>query len=256
MQARQLMQLTPRSPARRPLYLQTRSDSARWSTADSPGCIRVGGTHRLSIIEPLIRQATSLQIWVDQDSSVSAWIVANPSGTLMLMLSPDVDRGFSGEGQALEALSASQSRQLLPAIRAQLKWQDALSIRELAQAASIDSGSVEKSLSVLGTQGVVGFDLSDQAYFHRELPFAIDAIEKYQGRLAGATELAANTAVTPLPDVGPDQVFEVRSEDAFYRVTVMADGQWRCTCPWYGKHRGQRGPCKHLLAVRLQTSKR
>ena len=256
MQARQLIQLTPRSPARRPLYLQPRSDGARWSTVDSPGCIRVGGTHRLSIIEPLIRQATSLQIWVDQDSSVSAWIVANPSGTLMLMLSPDVDRGFSGEGQALEALSASQSRQLLPAIRAQLKWQDALSIRELAQAASIDSGSVEKSLSVLGTQGVVGFDLSDQAYFHRELPFAIDAIEKYQGRLAGATELAANTAVTPLPDVGPDQVFEVRSEDAFYRVTVMADGQWRCTCPWYGKHRGQRGPCKHLLAVRLQTSKR
>ena len=256
MQARQLIQLTPRSPARRPLYLQPRSDGARWSTVDSPGCIRVGGAHRLSIIEPLIRQATSLQIWVDQDSSVSAWIVANPSGTLMLMLSPDVDRGFSGEGQALEALSASQSQQLLPAIRAQLKWQDALSIRELAQAASIDSGSVEKSLSVLGTQGVVGFDLSDQAYFHRELPFAIDAIEKYQGRLAGATELAANTAVTPLPDVGPDQVFEVRSEDAFYRVTVMADGQWRCTCPWYGKHRGQRGPCKHLLAVRLQTSKR
>ena len=256
MQARQLIQLTPRSPARRPLYLQPRSDGARWSTVDSPGCIRVGGTHRLSIIEPLIRQATSLQIWVDRDCSVSAWIVANPSGTLLLMLSPDVDRGFSGEGQALEALSASQSQQLLPAIRAQLKWQDALSIHELAQAASIDSGSVEKSLSVLGTQGVVGFDLSDQAYFHRELPFAIDAIEKYQGRLAGATELAANTAVTPLPDVGPDQVFEVHSEDAFYRVTVMADGQWRCTCPWYGKHRGQRGPCKHLLAVRLQTSKR
>ncbi len=43
MQARQLMQLTPRSPARRSLYLQTRSDGARWSTVDSPGGIRVGG---------------------------------------------------------------------------------------------------------------------------------------------------------------------------------------------------------------------
>ena len=76
------------------------------------------------------------------------------------MLSPDVERGFSGEGQALEGLAASQSRQLLPAIRAQLKWQDTLSVHELAQAASIDSSSVEKSLSVLGTQGVVGFDLA------------------------------------------------------------------------------------------------
>jgi hypothetical protein len=46
--ARQLMQLTPRLPARRPLYLQTRSDGARWSTVDAPGGIRVGGAHRLS----------------------------------------------------------------------------------------------------------------------------------------------------------------------------------------------------------------
>ena len=254
MQARQLMQITPRSPARRPLYLQARSDGARWSTVESPGSIRVGGAHRLSIIEPLIRQASSLRIWVDQDSSVSAWIVGNPSGTLMLMLSPDLDRGFSGEGQALEGLSASDGRQQLLAIRAQLKWQDALSVAELAQAASMDGKAVEKSLSVLGTQGVVGFDLSDQAYFHRELPFAIDAMEKYQGRLEGARELAAKTAVTAVPGAGPDQVFEVLSEDAVYRVTVMVGGEWRCTCPWYGKHRGQRGPCKHLLAVRLQTS--
>ena len=35
LQARQLMKLTPRSPARRPLYLQTRSDGARWSDRKS-----------------------------------------------------------------------------------------------------------------------------------------------------------------------------------------------------------------------------
>jgi SWIM zinc finger len=254
MQARQLLQLTPRSPARRPLYLQTRSDGARWSTVDSAGGIRVGGAHRLSIIEPLTRQASSLRIWADRDSSVSAWIVDNPSGSLMLMLSPDLDRGFSGEGQALEGLSSADCRIHLPAIRAQLKWQDTLSTSELAQAASIDNSSAEKSLSVLGTQGVVGFDLSDQAYFHRELPFAIDAIEKYQGRLEGARELAAKTAVTAVPGSGPNQVFEVVSEDATYKITLIAGGDWRCTCPWYGKHKGQRGPCKHLLAVRLQNS--
>ena len=254
MQARQLMQLTPRSPARRPLYLQTRSDGARWSTAESPASIRVGGAHRLCIIEPLIRQASSLRIWVDRDSHVSAWIVGNPSGTLMLMLSPDVERGFSGEGQALQEISASEGRQHLASIRAQLKWQDALRVQELANEASIDSGTVEQALSVLGTQGAVGFDLSDQAYFHRELPFSNEAIEKYQSRLQGARELAANTFATRVPGAGPDQVFDVRSDDSVYRVTLMASGEWRCTCPWYGKHRGQRGPCKHLLAVRLQTS--
>jgi hypothetical protein len=172
----------------------------------------------------------------------------------MLMLSPDVDRGFSGEGQALEGLSTADARQHLPAIRAQLKWQDALSVHELAQAASIDSRDVGQSLSVLGTQGVVGFDLSDQAYFHRELPFTNNAIEKYQSRLEGARELAANTAVTSVQGGGTDQVFEVHSESSVYRVTLIEGGDWRCTCPWYGKHKGQRGPCKHLLAVRLQIS--
>lgn len=25
----------------------------------------------------------------------------------------------------------------------------------------------------------------------------------------------------------------------------------RCTCPWYAKHRGTRGPCAHVLAARI-----
>ncbi len=29
------------------------------------------------------------------------------------------------------------------------------------------------------------------------------------------------------------------------------DDGWTCTCPWYGKHHGDRGPCKHVLAVQL-----
>ena len=24
-----------------------------------------------------------------------------------------------------------------------------------------------------------------------------------------------------------------------------------CTCPWWGKHQGTRGPCKHVLAARM-----
>jgi len=27
------------------------------------------------------------------------------------------------------------------------------------------------------------------------------------------------------------------------------DGVLRCTCPWFAKHQGERGPCKHVLAV-------
>ncbi|MDR0194075.1 MAG: SWIM zinc finger family protein, partial [Myroides sp.] len=34
------------------------------------------------------------------------------------------------------------------------------------------------------------------------------------------------------------------------RHTVILDGeQQRCTCEWYGKYQGDRGMCKHVLAV-------
>ena len=47
---------------------------------------------------------------------------------------------------------------------------------------------------------------------------------------------------------------EVRSGTPTYTVTLGADpDEDRCTCPWYAKYRGGRGPCKHVLAARIAT---
>jgi hypothetical protein len=43
----------------------------------------------------------------------------------------------------------------------------------------------------------------------------------------------------------------VISNGTEHRVTHAADGTSRCTCPWWGRHRGGRGPCKHVLAASL-----
>ncbi len=40
----------------------------------------------------------------------------------------------------------------------------------------------------------------------------------------------------------------VRSGDAEHVVRRTGAGA-RCTCPWFGKHQGSRGPCKHVLAA-------
>ena len=42
----------------------------------------------------------------------------------------------------------------------------------------------------------------------------------------------------------------VRSGGVEHRVSFGAAAD-RCTCPWWGKHRGDRGPCKHVLAARM-----
>jgi hypothetical protein len=92
----------------------------------------------------------------------------------------------------------------------------------------------------------VGYDLADGAYFRRELPFGA-AAERVSPRLAGARDLIATGQVT-LTDGG------ARSGDHRVRFgQPQAPGgppDDTCTCPWWGKYRGTRGPCKHVLAAR------
>jgi hypothetical protein len=40
----------------------------------------------------------------------------------------------------------------------------------------------------------------------------------------------------------------VRSGDVEHVVRRAPDGA-RCTCPWFAKHKGSRGPWKHVLAA-------
>jgi hypothetical protein len=64
-------------------------------------------------------------------------------------------------------------------------------------------------------------------------------------RLRGARALVADEAVRldgPLARVGKgDDAHMVRVDDT--------SGRLSCTCFWWAKYRGGRGPCKHVLAV-------
>ena len=103
-----------------------------------------------------------------------------------------------------------------------------------------------RALGRLGAAGRVGYDAAEAAYFHRELPYdaerlASDAPSTARRRLpwwtAGAVRIDGEAA-------------HVTSGDTEHVVRRTADGD-RCTCPWYAKHKGSRGPCKHVLAADL-----
>jgi uncharacterized Zn finger protein len=64
-------------------------------------------------------------------------------------------------------------------------------------------------------------------------------------RLLAARKLLDEGAVTL--DEGGEGA-SVRSGEAEYRVRFEG-GTARCTCAWFARHRGERGPCKHVLAV-------
>ena len=42
----------------------------------------------------------------------------------------------------------------------------------------------------------------------------------------------------------------VKGRDGDYLVAIE-DGDATCTCAWFAKHRQERGPCRHVLAVEM-----
>ena len=207
--------------------------------------VRVGGLERLRVLERMAPKARSLRVFADDTTGASGWVLVFDDCRFHLVISPEVWRGFSGEGQALTALTEDWESSV-NRVRAQLGWQAAIALDELAERAGISAESATNVLAALGVRGLGGFDVDAGAWFHRELPFDLDAIEKMQPRLKAARKLVEAEAVR----FASDTEAWVTSGGIEHRVRLDGDDA-RCTCPWYAKHRGERGPCKHVLAVRL-----
>src|SRR5262249_28536422 len=134
-------------------------------------------------------------------------------------------------------------------VRAALRWQSGIDAAALAAEADLPVDAIEWALAQCAASGLVGYDIAERMYFHRELPFDLSLIARFQPRLAHAPKLAAGGAVHVDDGVSPLTAW-VRSRDLEHRVVLDA-GSGRCSCPWFAKHGESRGPCKHLLAVRI-----
>ena len=209
---------------------------ARLSTRHAPGALAVGGIERLRVLRemaPFIRSVTAFGCQGGSAShgtashgtsshgtsshgtSCSVWSVEVEGGHLALALSPEPFRGFSGEGGLLYASSNS--------------------VNSKAEAAAA---------------GRLGYDVQRAEWFPRELPFSRRTLDRPDGRLAKARALIASEAVVLTDDRHAAAVTSGSNE---YRVRLV-DGTWRCTCPWWGKHGDDRGPCKHILATVIAST--
>lgn len=232
-------------------YVVRSGGSLRLSQRQQRGAIKITGTHRVKVIEPLLTRATGLRIWANEENGTSAWEVLFKSGSFFLMISPEVYRGFSGEGQVLSSLAKPPSETLLSQVRAQLKWQAEIHCGDLADSLHADRPEIELSLAVLGSRGLAGFDVSSGRYVHRELPFDLEQVEAMQPRLKNARKLLDQGELRRLHNDSDNQVvYQIPGSGTHHRVVLGSD-QDRCTCPWFSKYLGQRGPCKHILAAQL-----
>ena len=246
--ARRFLRALPRG-ATRPIFLRAQGRDLAVGHRQSADSAVVGSPERLRLLERLSPRAVGLRVWAGSDGS-TAWCLDLPDARLTLALSAEAWRGFSGEGRSLDALSAAPNTALLAALRARLSWQSSLAPGTLAVELGADPNTVAAGLAALAASGLVGFDLAEDAYFHRVLPFSVDRIERAAPRLRRARQLVAQGVVKLEPGSGPELVAWVAGRNAEYRVRFGPAGR-ACTCPWWGKHPGDRGPCSHMLAAQM-----
>lgn len=252
-EALRFLRALPRSStARTPLWAGNRGAGMYSSAQPDADGVRVTDAGRLRVLEALAPRARSMTVYSDEAQQSSAWVLHFAGARLTLALSAEVWRGFSGEGQALRALLHADValEALLPLMRGKLSWQPTIDSQALAAQLGCTPAAVRDGLRILGVSGLVGFDVSSGSYFHRVLPLDLSIVEDMHPRLRGARDLIEQRAVS-LQSAAPI-VANVRSGGADHTVREV-DGALRCTCPWYAKYRGERGPCKHVLAVEVAT---
>lgn len=248
--AQRFVRSLPRQ-ARRPLWASPAGGSFALGVAARPGAVCLAGPHRLAELGPLLRFARKLRVYgPDVDAGTteapSAWELDLGSARFTLTLSPEKYRGFSGEGALLELLADDDAADDALQLGALLDWGSRIDVPGIELDLGLAPERISAALSYLAASGRVGYDLADESFFHRELPFG-RALDAMHPRLTNAKALIEAGAVR-LTDGGA----LVLSGDAEHRVTFGQEGD-RCTCPWWGKHRGNRGPCKHVLAAKLAT---
>jgi hypothetical protein len=245
-EAKRTLSALPKANARANIWLTGNGRMVRQSMRATPGAIPVPGPERLEALRPLLRHATSVGVFADASGEgCTVWNLELPGMRFQLILSPHVSRGFSGEGGVLKSL-ATDNDVVVDAITVALSDGATMDLDQLSSAIGHDASAVDEGLTVLGAVGGVGHDVVTGRYYRRNLPLPSLGPEAMSPRLKTARRFVESGAV-----LVAEGRFEVVSRSVTHVVHPVENGPWECTCTWWAKHHGDRGPCSHVLAAEI-----
>ncbi|WP_304272459.1 SWIM zinc finger family protein [Pseudoglutamicibacter cumminsii] len=249
--------LPPASASGHSAWLSSSRGAIKVSAVATPGAVLVNGLQRLSALKRLLPHAQGLIVHGPADEHTAGAMITLllPDARLTLGLTDKEWRGYSGEGSLLASLAEPNVTKDADLVSAILAFEPIIDVHRLTKDTALPEARVKAALAVLAASGRVGWDVNDQAYFHRELPDSPERVEKDNPRLTAAQKLVSAGAVR---NAGSD-AWIVTSGDAEYGVRLGCDAAIpekgaTCSCTWYLSHGGDRGPCKHVLAVILTQS--
>lgn len=256
-----LRDLPRQSTGNRPLHIAFGPRGARLTSRPGTDRATIVGPQRLTALRRLLPHVRGLSVLAPPPRprrragtgddalalQASAWVVHLDGARCTLVLSPELYRGFSGEGRALTALVAAQAA-VVDAVTDRLAGQARLDAGQVAALTGSDTQAAQDALFALAARGRIGHDAAAGAAFHRDLPYPDGLLRPDRPRLDAAVELVEAGAVR----LG--QAASTVATEALHTVT-HADAGDTCTCRWFTRHRGERGPCKHVLAVLLARTR-
>ena len=150
------------------------------------------------------QQAAGAPGWLGRlvDGEASAWVLALPGARLTLLLSPGPYRGFSGEGGLLATLTAATAEDAAARLLEHLAWEPVIDHVALMAATGLGRVDLDAGIAFLAATGKVGHDLATGTWFHRELPWDAERVERDNPRLRDARRLVAEGAVSTTSGIG------------------------------------------------------
>lgn len=213
--------------------------------------VYISGLHRLSALKRVMSNVNAVYFYAPNDGEPGQMMieVCMTGANITLSLTAKSYEGYSGEGALLDSLSTPKILECADKIDDILNFESRLDIDKISKSIGIVKNDMNDAMELLAVSGKLGFDVRDRAFFHRELPDDPDRVLKDNPRLEGAKKLVEDTEYIY------DNIWHVKSGDTTYRVIFPTDENLenaKCTCTWYLKHQNSRGPCKHILAVKLK----
>ena len=213
--------------------------------------VYISGLHRLSALKKVMSNVNSIFFYAPENDEPGQMMieVCMTGANITLGLTAKSYEGYSGEGALLDSLSTTKILECADKIDNILNFESRLDIDKISKSIGIVKNDMNDAMELLAVSGKLGFDVRERAFFHRELPDDPDRVLKDNPRLVGAKKLLEDTEYIE------DNIWHVRSGETTYRVIYPTDENLenaKCTCTWYLKHQNSRGPCKHILAVKLK----
>ena len=246
----QLFQSLPKGVTKGDFFITKRIGKFMFSALATPESVRIGGVHRLRLLEGVLPLVEKIYVYESSDKETCAVVCEFGKIQMLMAFSPDAYRGFSGEGKALESMTENLPLEWVYGLNSLLKANEMFSPTMLSIENDIDFGTMDNLTAGLSSMGLLGFDLTENLHFYRRLPFKTERILSLNPRLKNAQKLVANADIEIITKKENYLEAKVKGTDVFHKVIVEGETA-RCTCNWFTTYQGKRGICKHILAVKM-----